>query len=56
MKTLRETEPFAYGFMNSGRNDIGYSVASGLFEFAKNVPLNIETFVSIPKAPIFGVY
>ena len=56
MKTLRETEPFAYGFMNSAREDIGYSIASGLLEFAKNVPLRLDTFVSIPKAPVYGVY
>lgn len=59
MRTLRETEPFAYGYMNAGRDDIEYRIASGLLEYAKHVPLAgfDKAFVTIPdrRNPLFGV-
>ena len=58
MRTLRETEPFAYGYMNADRDDIEYKIASGLLEYAKHVPLAgfDKTFVTIPdrRNPSFG--
>ena len=42
MKTLREVEPFAYGYMNADCDDVECRIANGLREYARFVPLEID--------------
>ena len=59
MKTLREVEPFAYGYMNADCDDIEYRIANGLREYARFIPLEIDgngLYVTIKdrRNPSFG--
>ena len=41
-KSIEKIEPFAFGFLEANKEDIGYRIASGLLHLAQHRPLRIK--------------